>query len=368
LISNSQKIKFINNGPLMNNIFKLLPLFIILILGSCSNEPTEFYSGKTINIYIGRTPGSGADLAVRLFARYWGDHIPGNPNIVVRNIPGGGGTRVWNFGVEGAETNGLDIMFSPTAGIEAVLQEPGLRANFSEMPFIGGLMSPNMAYVSTENIETAEDLLSTNSLVFGGQNPIARFDLLGRLALDALGVDYEYVTGFQGASDVLAAVRRNEVDLQVASLGLYRFSVQPLVEQGLAIPLWHNPGTNAQGELYALDVASDIPSFMEFYQDLHNEPPSGEFFDMYKWVLPRVNDIVYAAMVPPGTDDEAISILRDSFVRVINDPAYKEEELLMYGFNLPVINVPEGEMIMRGLYDVPPEVDAFLNNYIDQVR
>jgi tripartite-type tricarboxylate transporter receptor subunit TctC len=353
---------------MLKKLTLLLTVLASFVLASCSNESEEYYSGKTINIYVGRTPGSGADLAVRLFARYWADYVPGNPNIVVRNVPGGGGTRVWNFGVEGAENNGLDIMFSPTAGIEAVLQEPGLRANFSEMPFVGGLMSPNMAYISTQKVSQPGELLSAEGLVFGGQNPIARFDLLGRLALDSLGVNYNYVTGFQGASDVLAAVRRNEVDIQVASLGLYRFSVESLVEQGLAIPLWHNPGTDINGNLYELEVASDIPSFEEFYEELYGELPSDEFFEVYKWVLPRVNDIVYAAMVPPGTSQEHLGILREAFVAVTNDANYQAQEITMYGFNLPVINVSEGETIMSGLYDVPDDIHEFLTAYIDQVR
>ena len=164
-----------------------------------------------------------------------------------------------------------------------------------------------MAYVRTDKIKGAEDLLTAEGLKFAGQNPAHRFDLLGRLALDAVGADYQYVTGFQGAADVFNAVRRGEVDLQVASLGLYRFSIEPtLVEQGLAIPLWHNPISDSDGNLRPLTVAPDIPSYMEFYRSLTGTEPSGEEFEIYKWLLPRVNDIVYAAFLPPGTP-EAVS-------------------------------------------------------------
>ena len=335
--------------------------------GQAQSEP--YYEGKTITLYVGRTPGSGADLAVRVFAQFWSRHIPGAPTIVVRNVPGGGGTSVWNYGAEIAPNDGLHVLFSPTNGAAAILKEPGLRADFSVMPFVGGLLSPNMAYVSTNKVTSAEDLLTAEGLIFGGQNPALRFDLLGRLGLDALGAEYQYVTGFPGAADVFNAVRRGEVDIQVASLGLYRFSIEPaLVKEGLAIPLWHNPSADTAGNVTPLSVVPDIPSYMEFHERLTGSPPSGEVYEMYKWLLPRVNNIVYAALLPPDTPDERTRILRESFAQVTEDPDYKAEEQTMYGFSMPLIGAEEGTEILRSLYDVPESVTTFLKSYIDEVR
>lgn len=342
---------------------------IAVMSSSHAQSPEPFYQGKTITVYVGRTPGSGADLAARVFTRFWSGHIPGEPTIVVRNLPGGGGTRVWNYGAEVADADGLHVLFSPTNGAAAVLKEPGLRADFSTMPFVGGLLSPNMAYVRTDSVKSPEDLLSAGGLRFGGQNPALRFDLLGRLALDALGAEYRYITGFQGAADVFNAVRRGEVDIQVASLGLYRFSIEPtLVAEGLAIPLWHNPSADTAGNLTPLEVAAGIPSYPEFYRQVTGSEPSGEVFELYKWILPRVNNIVYAALLPPGTPEEQVRILRESFVRVTADPGYQAEEQTMYGFSLPLIGAEEGTEILDSLYDVPEEIATYLADYVDAVR
>jgi tripartite-type tricarboxylate transporter receptor subunit TctC len=352
---------------LANVAIALCAFLLLAPQPSVAQQP--YFAGKTITLYVGRTPGSGGDLAARMFAGFWADQIPGEPTIIVRNMPGGGGTRVFNYGAEVAAADGLHLMFSPTAGVEAVLQTPGLRANFAAMPFIGGLMSPNMAYVSTAKVKTPADLLTVKGLRFGGNNPIARFDLLGRLALDALGVDYQYVTGFQGGADIFNAVRRGEVDIQVASLGQYRFSIEPtLVETGLAIPLWHNPGTGPDGEPYALDVAEGIPSYMEFYEQVTGKPPAGREYEIYKWLLPRVNDIVYAALAPPETPDNIVEILRQSFAAVTRDPTYQADARKMYGFVLPPIGAAEGTQMMRGLYDVSDEIATFLTDYIHRVR
>ena len=353
-------------------VFVITIIIVIVILGVVTPSYAQeqpYYQSKTLTLYVGRTPGSGADLAARVFSQFWSRHIPGEPTIIVRNLPGGGGTRVWNYGAEIAANDGLHVFFSPTNGAAAVLKEPGLRANVSTMPFVGGLLSPNMAYVRTEKVASPEELLSAEGLRFGGQNPVVRFDLLGRLALDALGVEYQYVTGFSGGADVFNAVRRGEVDIQVASLGLYRFSIEPtLVNEGLAVPLWHNPSADTAGNVAPLEVVSDIPSYMEFYEKVHGSPPSGRIYEMYKWILPRVNNIVYAALLPPETPEEWVSILRESFVKVTEDPEYKAEEQTMYGFSLPLIGAEEGTEILRSLYDVPEDVAAFLEAYIDEVR
>jgi tripartite-type tricarboxylate transporter receptor subunit TctC len=351
-------------------ILTLIAGVCVIAMGTSTHAQDEHYfDGKTVTVYVGRTPGSGADLSVRVFVEFWQRHVPGNPTMVVRNIPGGGGTRVWNFGAEVADADGLHILYSPTSGAAAILKQPGLRADFSKMPYIGGLMSPNMAYVRTDKVSSAEDLLTAEGLKFGGQTPAHRFDLLGRLGLDAVGAQYQYATGFPGAADVFNAIRRAEIDIQMASLGLYRFSIEPtLVKEGLAIPLWHNPAADTNGNLTPLEVAADIPSYMEFYENLMGVPPSGEEFEMYKWLLPRVNNIVYAALLPPDTPKEIQEILRQSFLDVTEDPDYRAEELTMYGFNLPVIGADEGTDILESLYDVPESVFTFLENYIDAVR
>ena len=258
-----------------------------------AQAPAPYYDGKTITVYVGRTPGSGADLAARVFARFWSGHIPGEPTIVVRNLPGGGGTRVWNYGAEVASADGLHVLFSPTNGAVAVLNEPGLRADFSTMPFVGGLLSPNMAYVRTDKVERPE---------------------------------------------------------------------------GLAIPLWHNPSADTEGNVTPLEVAADIPSCTDFYRQVIGTEPSGEFYELYKWILPRVNNIVYAALLPPGTPEAQVNVLRDSFVQVTRDPGYRAEEQTMYGFSLPLIGAEEGTEILRSLYDVPEDVAAFLAAYVDEVR
>ena len=352
-----------------HKLFQTLRLLLLtfVLLGcfhSTAFSQAAFYSGKTITIYIGRGPGSGTDLALRTFIRFWQEHIPGNPTMVVRNIPGGGGTRVWNYGYELADPDGLNILFSPFSGTAEILGLPGLRAEFEHMPLIGGLKSPNMVYVRTEKVPNIEQLLSARGLKYAGQNPAHHYDILGRMALDMLGVDYEYITGFSGANEVFNAVRRGEVDMQTAGLTLYRFSIEgPMVQTGQALSLWHNPRVDQAGNLLNEEAAAGIPSFVDVYTQLKGQAPSGEIFEIYKWLQPTINTFGHAAFLPPDAPEEAIRILRESFVATTDDEDFRTEELELFGVRMPLISYVEGTRVVGEMSNAPSNVRALLTKY-----
>lgn len=329
----------------------------------------DFYQGRTVTVYVGRGPGTGADLSVRVFTRFWRKAVPGAPTMIVKNIPGGGGKRVWNYGWERARPDGLNIMFSPIAGIAAIIKQEGLRADFSKMRLIGALMNPNIMYVRTGKVQTVADILTAKGLIFGGHYAAHRFDIIGRLALDMLGVEYRYVTGFRGGTDVLNAVRRGEVDIQFAALSFYRNSVErTLVADGDAIPLWHNPGADGDGNLVALEVAGEIPDFVTVHTLLKGELPSGQKFEIYKWLVSNVNRIAYAAFLPPAAPDAPLEILRQSFAAVTRDAAYKAEEKKLFGYNLPAIDPATGTRLIDDFANAPDQVRGFIENYIKTGR
>jgi len=349
-------------------------IIIMLIIGSlsggqgCTRESEDF-AGNTISVYVGRPPGSGADLAVRAFVRHWQKHIPGRPTMVVKNVPGGGGSRVWNLAWDKSNSNDLEIFFSPVSATAVIVRQEGLRADLSKMPLIGSLMSPNMTFARTDRLKRAEDLPDVKGLQFGGQAPAHRFSILGRLTLDILGVEYRHVTGFRGASDVFNAMRRGEVEIQTAPLNFYRFTVEPgLVQSGEVIPLWYNPVVDENGEIVPLDAAGEIPSFVDYYEAKIGKPPSGELFEMLLWLLPKLNGITYAAFLPPDSKGQTLEILRDSFIRVTEDEEYRAEEVKMFGFNLPVVSPGHGTRIIEDMTNAPEHVKTFLNQYIQQGR
>lgn len=350
----------------LNMLLAVVVSLSAVLAASPAAAQEDFYSGKTVFVYVGRPPGSGADLAVRSFVRFWQEHIPGKPTMVVKNVPGGAGSRVWNLAWDKRRPNPAEIFFSPVSGTAVIVHEKGLRADLSKMPLVGALQSPNMTFARTDRLAKAEDLVSVEGLQFGGQAPAHRFSILGRLSLDILGVNYRNVSGFRGASDVFNALRRREVDIQTAPLNFYRFTVEPnMAEKGEVVPLWYNPVYGEDGEEVPLEAAGDIPSFTTYHRNVKGEDPSGPLFDMYKWILPRVNGIVYAAFLSPGAPEPILELLRESFVAVTRDEAYRAEEQKMFGFNLPVVGTRHGARILEDMTQAPDNIRRFLDEYIE---
>src|SRR5260221_7802255 len=71
-----------------------------------ADGPADFYKGKTVALVVGSSTGGGYDTMTRAIARFIGKHIPGNPTVVVRNMPGAGGITALNYIYNAAERDG----------------------------------------------------------------------------------------------------------------------------------------------------------------------------------------------------------------------------------------------------------------------
>src|SRR5262245_22484048 len=92
----------------------------------CAQSPADFYRGKSIDLYIAYSAGGGYDLYARMVARHLGRHIPGNPQIVPKNMEGAGGLRLANWLYQAAPRDGTvigatsrNIAFEPLIGNKA---------------------------------------------------------------------------------------------------------------------------------------------------------------------------------------------------------------------------------------------------------
>ena len=94
----------------MNRIFLAL-VFLLGLLGWTSEliAQAPFYQGKTLTIVVGFTPGGAVDLWARVVARHWPKYIPGNPDIIVQNMPGGGSMVAANYVNGVAKPDGLTL-------------------------------------------------------------------------------------------------------------------------------------------------------------------------------------------------------------------------------------------------------------------
>jgi tripartite-type tricarboxylate transporter receptor subunit TctC len=323
----------------------------------------DYYAGKTITVLIGRSPGSGTDATVRSFTKFWAKYIPGNPKILNKNTKG---FAAFNTVYEKGKPDGTMIAFTPYDPVSPMTGRKGFRADYSKMSFVGGFVNPPMLYVLTKRLKNKDNIMNMKGAVYGGQRPTLRFDLMGRITMDIMGNEYKYTTGFGGGKKVLNAMRRGEVDLQTLGLNLYRLTAErALVKTGKAIPLWHYDFPQAPTMAKKV-FGTEIPSFRAQYTKVHGKAPSGELWELYKWMAKTVNGLSYSAWMPPGVNKEAYQALLTSFGKAAADPAYLAEQKKMFGFNLPVVDRATGLDVVKAMTDAGEKRVAFMKNYIKE--
>jgi tripartite-type tricarboxylate transporter receptor subunit TctC len=183
--------------------------------GTAQADPVaDFYRGKTVNVLIGVGVGGEYDLQARLVARHIGKHIPGNPTVVVKNMPGAGGIVAGNHLYNAAERDGTviacvqnNVPFEPLYGTKQA-QYDATKFNWLGSP------STEVALITvwhTTPVNTVEDA-KTYELKLGSSGANSTPSFYARLASEALGVKIKLVVGYPGQNEALLAMERGEID------------------------------------------------------------------------------------------------------------------------------------------------------------
>lgn len=310
-------------------------LVLTVVLAPSDARAVDF-AGETIEWIIPFATGGGSDVWARLFAPFWQKHLPGNPNVVVRNVPGGGSTIGTNQFQERAEPDGLTILgTSGSTQFPYLLDDP--RVEYEYRDWIPILVSPTggVAYTTSAfGISGPEEVMELEGerLVYGSQGATS-LDLVPLLAFEILGLDVQAVFGMTGRGDGRLAFERGEATLDYQTSAAYLSRVVPMVEAGEAVPLFSWGVIGDDGELARDPTFPDLPHFAEVYEMVHGEAPSGTAFDAWR----AFNIAGFAAQkivfLPGGTPDDVVAAWREAAESLVADPEFQEaaaEELGAY--------------------------------------
>ncbi|MCC6888943.1 MAG: hypothetical protein IT536_10455 [Hyphomicrobiales bacterium] len=180
----------------------------------------DFFKGKTIRIVVGYGPGGGYDLYARVFAKHIGQFIPGNPTVIVQNMPGAGSFRAARYLYEAAPKDGTYLgVVSQTLALDAAMN-PDPNFDATRIPYIGrisdsvdvGVAQPGATFKNFDDVRKRQISVGAT----GGSSPgflmpaaLARFG----------GAKFRIVSGYAGSAEAMLAMERGEVDL-AASVAL----------------------------------------------------------------------------------------------------------------------------------------------------
>src|SRR5215203_2979195 len=183
-------------------------------------QPAPFYAGKTLRITV--------DTFLRQFSAYLRKHIPGNPTLIVQNMPGGGTYGVINNLAERAAPDGLTIVYNPYHPLGQAFGDIGFRTRYDNFEFLGGMGDTRINYVRTDavpgGVKKPADIMKATNLIVGA-NSVGITDFSGALAslsLTMLGVKHKVIAGYRGGADIFLAMQRGEVQFHNTSIGTFR--------------------------------------------------------------------------------------------------------------------------------------------------
>ncbi len=182
--------------------------------GNASAQPAEtFFANKQIKLIISTGPGGGYDTNARLFARFYGAHIPGQPSIVPQNMPGAGGIRASSFVYSGAPKDGTTIGIVDSSNlIQPLLKNTRDQFDPTKVNWLGNMSSEPSLCVSWHEtpIKTTQDFL-TKEFIVGGSGAGGQLEVYPKILNSILGTKMNVISGYPGGTDVVLAMERGEV-------------------------------------------------------------------------------------------------------------------------------------------------------------
>jgi len=333
--------------------------------GAMSAQAEEYYAGKTVTLLVGFSPGGGTDQFARVVADHLDDHIPGNPSVIVQNMPGSGSVLASNHYVTRVEPDGETLMVGTGQLLMRILL--GLRGSQAELTQYDPLMAGpagRVTFASPElGIETPQDIQAkATEMIHASAGIMASIDTL--LGLKVLDTEIRAITGYKGKSETLLAFERGEANVDGQTMPNYTGKVQPMVEEGNAVPLFSQGFIDEAGRLVADPAVPDLPTVADVYRTLNDgQDPAGPAWDAYMAMTGATVSLGRVLMVHEEAPDDAVAALEAGIASMLKDATFQKEiEASLNGY-VPY-DGPALEAAVNAVRAMSPETKTWLKEFL----
>jgi tripartite-type tricarboxylate transporter receptor subunit TctC len=302
----------------------------------------DFYKGKQIDIIVGSLAGGGYDQYARVLARYMPAHIPGNPQIVVKNNPGGGGraamNQVYNVSAKDGTVMGIttrNVTWDPLYG-EQVTFDP------TKLSWLGSLNSDtSLCVVWHTTPHKTLDAMKTNEVLMGSGGPTISDSVHVKVLNQIAKTKMKLVLGYKGSTDVHLAMERGEVQ---GRCGLTWGSIQARYGH------WMAEKKISLVAQFALNKNPDLPD-VPFIMDLAQTTEQKQMIEL----LLAANEMGRPFFLPPGVPKDRIQTLQNALVATAKDPKFIAEADKQ-GMELQLMTGDEVERLVARIYASPKAI------------
>ena len=321
----------------------------------------DFYAGKTITVIVGASAGSGGDVSARTFMDGLAGHIPGNPDIIVRNMEGAGGAVALNYTYEKADPDGLTFYYGNWDPMAVLAGGEGIRFKPEEFGVIGSSANERGTVVRTDSgdgLSISADIMNVEGLRVGGRASSNTNDLIGNLALTVLDVDFRYIPGFKSMGKMSPSILSGELQAGHTATGGYSRFFTETTSDGETLMLYYHPFFDQDGNVIVPDQPpfyDGLPSLNELHAEIHGSEPAGIEWDTYRWLRMNVHATSPAMIGPPGTSEDLLEILREAYQATWADQAFVNRWLAQFG-DFPHVNSTAATVqAFHNYRDITPE-------------
>lgn len=284
-------------------------------------------SGETVEWVIPFSESGGSAKWANFYAPLLSEALPGNPNVVVKFMPGAGSTKGANWFQKSAKADGLTIFGSSgSTQFPYLLGDPRVRYEYKDWNVVLASGTGGVAYLppdlGAKFKEDPSSILDVN-FIYGSQGA-TRLDLVPLLAWEMLGLNVEPVFGIKGRGDGRLMFERGEANIDYQTSSSYLKGVTPLVDDGKAVPMMTWGALDADGNIVRDPTFPDIPTFKEVYTQMKGEAPSGPEWDAWKAFFIAGFPAQKMVFLPNGATEEMITTYSNAFNKVLERPDFAE--------------------------------------------
>jgi tripartite-type tricarboxylate transporter receptor subunit TctC len=274
-----------------------------------AQSAAEFYRGRTMDFVIGYPPGAGYDLFGRVLAQHMGNHIPGNPRLVPKNMPGASSLNSLQYMARTAPRDGSVIgLFNSTLINMAVMDPKSVDIDFPKLSWIGNMSSDTkVCFAMRASGVTKVDDLKTKKLVIGGTAKGA-VNAYGMILRSIYGENVKIVLGYPSNADVWLAMEKGEVDANCTGYGILPAKKPEWIE-GNKIAVLVQFARSQHSDLKDVPLIYDVPGV-----------PAG-LKDAITFVT-QVDAMTRPVVGPPGIPADRLKALQDAFMKTMSDPEF----------------------------------------------
>jgi tripartite-type tricarboxylate transporter receptor subunit TctC len=308
-----------------------------------ADSVADFYKGRTVEIYVGYSTGGGYDIYARALARQLGRFIPGNPTVLVKNMPGAGSLRLTNWLANAAPRDGTVFgTIGRGTAFDPVLGQPGAEFNGPDLSWIGSMNREVSICAAWHDagVNSFEDL-KTKGLLIGGVSPNDDTVQFARVLNSVLGTKLKIVAGYPGGNDVVLAMERGEVK------GRCGWSWSSVVT---ARPAWIKEKKIKVLVQLSLSKHPDLPD-VPLITDLATNPAQRQMLRLIfaRQVMGR------PFVAPPGIPPERLAALRRAFMQTLEDKDFVAEAAKAR-LEIDGVGGEEVAKLVKELYATPADV------------